>query len=486
MAFAPGVVRERAAPAHHVFDVERLECTANGESFTREVVRHPGAVAVIAAEAGEVVLVRQWRAPLRRVLEVVAGTCDVAGEEPAATAARELEEEAGLRAASIEPLCEVLNAPGWCDQRTTVFVASGLTAVPAVPGGPRRRPSRSCASGSTTPWRWCSAPPRLRRDHRRRGARPPRRGARGERAAASGVRGVPRLVGGRARACARDRRGLPSRPRGLAAFLAGARRAASRRRDRRRRGAPRRGIGAGARTATVARLASTLRGLYGFLLDEGGLVSTPRRCSRTRRAATRLPVVLTEPQVTALLAAPPTDAPVGARDRAVLELLYGTGITSPSSSGSTSATSTSPRSSYASPARVDKQRLVPLGRAAAFALSSWLAAPHATRCSTPRRLPRDTARCSATCAVAGSPAKASTWSCADTPRVRPARGDERAHAAAQLATHMLARGADVRVIQELLGHARWHDQRYTKVTPTHLIEAYPASHPGQATRVPGT
>jgi ADP-ribose pyrophosphatase len=117
--------------------VERLSFDAAGVRFTREVVRHRGAVAVLAYDDPDVVLVRQWRAPLARaILEIPAGTRDVAGEEPVETARRELEEEAGLRAGRLEPLCELWNSPGWSDQRTIVFVATELSTVPRRPSGP--------------------------------------------------------------------------------------------------------------------------------------------------------------------------------------------------------------------------------------------------------------------------------------------------------------------------------------------------------------
>jgi ADP-ribose pyrophosphatase len=135
--FSPRVVRSEPLAWSRVFDVVRLELDADGRTFAREVVRHRGAVAVLAYDGGDVVLVRQWRAPLgHAILEIPAGTRDVAGEDPAATAARELEEEAGLRAGRLEPLCELYNSPGWSDQRTAVYLATELTEVPRRPSGP--------------------------------------------------------------------------------------------------------------------------------------------------------------------------------------------------------------------------------------------------------------------------------------------------------------------------------------------------------------
>lgn len=110
----------------------------DGQRFDRDVVRHPGAVAVVPVTArGTVILVHQYRGPLdTELLEIPAGTRDVDGEPAAATAARELAEEVGVRAASIEPLGTMANSPGFCDQRTELFLASGLTPCPTARHGP--------------------------------------------------------------------------------------------------------------------------------------------------------------------------------------------------------------------------------------------------------------------------------------------------------------------------------------------------------------
>jgi 8-oxo-dGDP phosphatase len=137
VAFAPRVVAAEPLLASRVFSVEALELDADGDRFRRDVVRHRGAVAVLAHDGDEVLLVRQWRAATGGiVLEVPAGTRDVDGEAPADTARRELEEEAGVRARHLEVLCELWNSPGWSDQRTILYLATGLTPVARRPSGP--------------------------------------------------------------------------------------------------------------------------------------------------------------------------------------------------------------------------------------------------------------------------------------------------------------------------------------------------------------
>ena len=100
----------------------------DGTEFSREVVRHPGAVAVVpVTEDHKVLLVRQYRGPVdRELLEIPAGTRDVEGESPEETARRELAEEVGVRAGALELLATVLNSPGFCDEETSVFLATDL------------------------------------------------------------------------------------------------------------------------------------------------------------------------------------------------------------------------------------------------------------------------------------------------------------------------------------------------------------------------
>jgi len=100
----------------------------DGAEFRREVVRHPGAVAVVALTAeGRVLLVRQYRGSVdRALLEIPAGTRDVEGEPPHETARRELLEEVGVEAGRMEALGTMLNSPGFCDEETLLYLATDL------------------------------------------------------------------------------------------------------------------------------------------------------------------------------------------------------------------------------------------------------------------------------------------------------------------------------------------------------------------------
>jgi 8-oxo-dGTP pyrophosphatase MutT (NUDIX family) len=100
----------------------------DGSTFTRDVVHHPGAVAVVPVLGDELVLVRQYRAPIdAELLELPAGIRDVAGEPGAETARRELLEETGYRAGTVEPLIRYVCSAGFSDEEMEIFVATDLT-----------------------------------------------------------------------------------------------------------------------------------------------------------------------------------------------------------------------------------------------------------------------------------------------------------------------------------------------------------------------
>lgn len=103
-------------------------------SVRRDVVVHPGAVGVVALDEDDrVLLLRQYRHPVRSELwELPAGLLDVAGEDAVQAAARELFEEAHLRASSWNVLLDVYSSPGMCSEAYRVFLARGLTPVPVA------------------------------------------------------------------------------------------------------------------------------------------------------------------------------------------------------------------------------------------------------------------------------------------------------------------------------------------------------------------
>ncbi|HEX6423147.1 MAG TPA: NUDIX hydrolase [Acidimicrobiales bacterium] len=127
------VVSERPAWSGRRLAVAEVEVEGpDGSRHVREVVRHPGAVAVVPLhEDGTVTLLRQYRAALdAEVWEIPAGLRDVDGEPTEETARRELAEEAGLRAHELDHLVTFHNSAGFSDESVVVYVATGLTEVP--------------------------------------------------------------------------------------------------------------------------------------------------------------------------------------------------------------------------------------------------------------------------------------------------------------------------------------------------------------------
>jgi 8-oxo-dGDP phosphatase len=106
----------------------------DGQFAEREVVQHPGAVGVLALDdTDRVLMIRQYRHPIGHLLwEIPAGLRDVEGEEPWATAQRELAEEASYRARDWRLLADYYSSPGFSTERLRVFLARDLELIPEV------------------------------------------------------------------------------------------------------------------------------------------------------------------------------------------------------------------------------------------------------------------------------------------------------------------------------------------------------------------
>lgn len=101
----------------------------DGKDATREVIRHVGAAAIVPVdEQGNVTLVRQYRTALGRVLtEIPAGKLSAKDEDRLLAAQRELREETGLTAENWVHLTDVVTTPGFCDERISIYLATGLS-----------------------------------------------------------------------------------------------------------------------------------------------------------------------------------------------------------------------------------------------------------------------------------------------------------------------------------------------------------------------
>ncbi|KFI03349.1 ADP-ribose pyrophosphatase [Bacillus spizizenii] len=110
----------------YVEDVE----LPNGKTSKREIVKHPGAVAILAVtDEGKIIMVKQFRKPLERaIVEIPAGKLEK-GEEPEYTALRELEEETGYTAKKLTKITAFYTSPGFADEIVHVFLAEELSVL---------------------------------------------------------------------------------------------------------------------------------------------------------------------------------------------------------------------------------------------------------------------------------------------------------------------------------------------------------------------
>lgn len=240
--------------------------------------------------------------------------------------------------------------------------------------------------------------------------------------------------------------------------------------------------------STLARIQSSLRGLHRFAVAEGMAPTDPSARLRPPKQAARLPKALTIAQVERLLEASSVleaeagdDAALAAlRDRALLELLYATGarvseVVQLDVDDLASPSGAEPRGLVRLRGKGDKERIVPLGSFARAALDAYFVR------ARPLLAPRGRASPRAFLGLRGVPlSRQSAWLVI-----------QRAAAAAKLdvavsphtlrhsfATHLLQGGADVRVVQELLGHSSVATtQIYTLVTVESLRDVYATAHP---------
>jgi ADP-ribose pyrophosphatase len=129
MPQVPKVQDTRTVYRGRIFDVflEKV-VLPNGMTKDREVIRHPGAAAMVPLLGdGRVILIKQYRHAVDRFLwEIPAGTLE-RGENPLECARRELVEEIGYSAATLEKITEILPAPGYTDERIHIFIATELS-----------------------------------------------------------------------------------------------------------------------------------------------------------------------------------------------------------------------------------------------------------------------------------------------------------------------------------------------------------------------
>jgi integrase/recombinase XerD len=228
--------------------------------------------------------------------------------------------------------------------------------------------------------------------------------------------------------------------------------------------------------ASAARAVSAVRGLHRFALREGLAADDPARDITPPTPPRRLPKALDVAQVEALLKAPATDGPLGLRDRALLEFLYGTGARISEAVGAAVDDLDLTEGVVLLRGKGGRSRLVPVGGYAVEAVDAYLVRARPALAASGRGTPKVFLN-----ARGGPLSRQSAWTILR--RAAASAGVEAAHLSPHTlrhsyATHLLDGGADVRVVQELLGHASvTTTQIYTLVTVDRLREVYATSHP---------
>jgi integrase/recombinase XerD len=239
----------------------------------------------------------------------------------------------------------------------------------------------------------------------------------------------------------------------------------------------------GAAPASVARQVAAVRMLHRFLVREQVRADDPTAMVEGVKVPSGIPKPLAEHEVVSLLDAVPLHTPVGLRDRALLELLYATGARVSEVVGLSFGDLQHDEQLVRLFGKGAKERVVPYGRHAAAAIDAWLGAsgrPHLEPVRWARRDDSDAVFLN----VRGRRlSRQAAWAvlkhygelCGFADRISP-------HVLRHsCATHLLDHGADLRVVQELLGHASVSTtQVYTRVSQERLFQVYRDAHPRAA------
>jgi integrase/recombinase XerD len=232
--------------------------------------------------------------------------------------------------------------------------------------------------------------------------------------------------------------------------------------------------GRGYRASSVARALAAVRSLHRFLVLEGETTADPAEGVARPKVPRNLPRPLTVDEVAALLDAPGSNGPAALRDRAILETLYGAGLRISELVALDVDDVDLDEGSVRATGKGSKQRIVPLGRFAVRALQAYL-----TRARPSMAGPRTRGALF----LNRRGGRLTRQGCTNIIRSMARRAGIRKRVTPHMlrhsfATHLLEGGADVRVVQELLGHASLSStQIYTLVTGDRLREVYFTAHP---------
>ncbi len=230
--------------------------------------------------------------------------------------------------------------------------------------------------------------------------------------------------------------------------------------------------------SSIARAVVAVRSFHRFCVEEGEGDSDPSEEVAAPRVPQGIPKALTEGEVAALLDAVPGDHPLALRDRAILETLYATGARISELVGLDRGDLDLTDGMVRVLGKGSKERIVPIGRRASDALETYLeyGRPHLVG-MRPRR---DSVDAVVLNARGGRLTRQGCWKIVRAAGARVGLTDRLSPHVLRhsCATHMLEHGADIRVVQELLGHASLSTtQVYTKVSPERLRAVYDHAHP---------
>ncbi|HUY65495.1 MAG TPA: site-specific tyrosine recombinase [Acidimicrobiales bacterium] len=236
----------------------------------------------------------------------------------------------------------------------------------------------------------------------------------------------------------------------------------------------------GRNPASMARSTAALRGLYRFLASEGIINGDPTVDVRSPRLPRRLPKALDEDQALGLLDSVSGTGPTELRDRALLEVLYGTGARISEAVGLSLIDLQGDDGLLRVFGKGSKERLVPLGGPARTALDRWLSLSGRPLLAPTRWKRRSDAEAVFINTRGGRLSRQGAWAIVHRRAERAGLGElVGPHVLRHsCASHMLAHGADIRVVQELLGHVSIATtQIYTKLSQDHLRSSYEEAHP---------
>jgi integrase/recombinase XerD len=232
--------------------------------------------------------------------------------------------------------------------------------------------------------------------------------------------------------------------------------------------------------ASVARALVAVRSLHRFLVDEGLAVADPTGDVGGPRVPQGLPKALGEEDVERLLGGVVGDDAAARRDRAILEVLYATGMRISELVGLSLGDLGLDEGVTRVFGKGSKERLVPVGRFARQALDEWLSAAGRDSMAPERWARRGDSEAVFLNSRGGRLSRQGAWGIIRRYGNKAGLGDRLTPHVLRhsCATHMLDHGADIRVVQELLGHASIATtQVYTKVSTDRLRAAYEAAHP---------